>query len=652
MALVGAINISMSADATKLNASLAAARVSLSGFAAAATKSLGAAFGRTDLGAGFSNIGAGISIAASMVKANAGIIASNIKGMQGLGSIFKGTDVAMLGGPLGLVSKGLGTIAVSAGQAGYALSQMAGTGLKVAFTGFRSTLTAVTDLGKKLAILGAGGGAALYKILKSGSDVTESLNKVQLMFGEQTPMIVGYADKMSKAYGATRGELLDAAGSIAGIFKDFKPDQAAQMSKSLLQIGIDAESAFNVPIKDVLGDVKSGLAGQMEPLTKYGIFLYEANVKAKAFAMGIARVGEELTGQQKIQARYALIQEGFAKAEGDRARTSTEVAARLREVGGRLTGLAEKVGGALAPAAKSLLGEMAVGLTALQQTWEANQSAITAYFTSLIGGMDSGGQSIGLFQAAVGSIADAWQSVSVAFSSVQVSVTGGIIDMIKAFDKLGGTIGSIVQYLSPAAGAFSSVFNKEALAGLENLRAEQQKTLEGKRAAEPFSKSVNAAFATARKETQRLQDELAIGGMTPTALGALVSGGAIGQAGAKLSATAPIAAKPFTEQERIQAGGFLAGGLGNIAGGIKPHKPVGEFKFASAAEAGSSEAVNTILRSKYGMGAAKPDTGIKSVAKNTTEANGHLARISAGIDKLAMYGQGGSLAPYEILTDI
>ena len=45
---------------------------------------------------------------------------------------------------------------------------------------------------------------------------------------------------------------------------------------------------------------------------------------------------------------------------------------------------ARDIGGALAPAAKSVLGEMAVGLTALQQTLEANKEAVSAYFTSLI----------------------------------------------------------------------------------------------------------------------------------------------------------------------------------------------------------------------------------------------------------------------------
>jgi hypothetical protein len=422
------------------------------------------------------------------------------------------------------------------------------------------------------------------------------------------------------------------------------------MSKALLKIGIDAESAFNVPIEGVLADVKSGLAGQMEPLTKYGIFLYEANVKAKAFAMGIAQVGQELTTQQKIQARYALIQEGFAKAEGDRARTSTEVAARLREIGGRVSRLAEDMGAALAPAAKSILGDMAVGLTALQMYWKENQAAVTAYFEGMINGYDSAGQPIGAFQYAISRIADHWQNVSIAFSTMQVQVTGGIIEMIKALDSMGGTVGKLVQYLSPAAGAFSDVFGKEAVGDLEKLKAAQEATLASKKAARPFSEGVHEAFALARKETQKMQDQLAIGGMTPTVLGALVSGGAIGQAGAKLAATAPIAAKPFTEQERIQAGGFLAGGLGNIAGGVKPSKAAGEFKFASAAEAGSSEAVNTILRSKYGMGAAKPDTGIKSVAKNTTEANGHLSRISSAMDKLDLVAATSSHS--RVLADI
>lgn len=343
-----------------------------------------------------------------------------------------------------------------------------------------------------------------------------------------------------------------------------------------------------------------------------------------------------------------LIQEGFAKAEGDRARTSTEVAARFREIGGRVKSLAESLGAALAPAAKAVLGDMAVGLTALQIAWKENQTAITAYFTNLFGGAKSGDESIGILQMGIASLADAWQSVSIAFSKVQVSVTGGIIDMIKSFDKLGGTIGSIIQYLSPAAGAFSSIFNKEALAGLEALQAEQKKTLAGKKEAEPFSKGINAAFAKARTETKKIQDELLIGGMTSAALGGGLTGGGLAQIAAKQAASAPIA-KMFSDQDKLGIANLMAGGLGSIAGGIKPRKSTGEFKFATAAAAGSAEAANTILRSKYGEGKATPEMAAKATAKNTATANTHLARIASGMDKLILYG---NLQPYEVVGDL
>ena len=67
-------------------------------------------------------------------------------------------------------------------------------------------------------------------------------------------------------------------------------------------------------------------------------------MKAKALALGLAKPGKELTNQAKIMARYALIQEGLAKAQGDLERTGGGFANQWRQFTGQLQNMAATIG--------------------------------------------------------------------------------------------------------------------------------------------------------------------------------------------------------------------------------------------------------------------------------------------------------------------
>ena len=64
---------------------------------------------------------------------------------------------------------------------------------------------------------------------------------------------------------------------------------------------------MNLDVNQAAELFQSGLAGETEPLRKFGIDLSAAAVEASAYANGIAKAGKPLTEQQKVQARYALL---------------------------------------------------------------------------------------------------------------------------------------------------------------------------------------------------------------------------------------------------------------------------------------------------------------------------------------------------------
>src|SRR3546814_8984316 len=85
--------------------------------------------------------------------------------------------------------------------------------------------------------------------------------------------------------------------------------KAAEMSQIFAQLAQDLGSFYNVDTETAIQKLRSGLSGESEPLRDFGVFLTEANVKAKALEIGLTGVGEELTEQEKILARNQLVLE-------------------------------------------------------------------------------------------------------------------------------------------------------------------------------------------------------------------------------------------------------------------------------------------------------------------------------------------------------
>lgn len=198
------------------------------------------------------------------------------------------------------------------GAAGKSLSKMGSLG-KSAMSGLGraakvGTVAAVTGL----AVLGT-------KAVTTASDVGESVNKTNVIFGEASKGVQAWADTTGTSLGIAKGEALDAAAGMGGLFKAAgKTDAgAAKLGMSMTELAADTGSFFNATTPEVLEAFQSGLSGETEPLRKFGVFLNEAKVQAEGLRMGLVKGKEEMTDEQKILARQAIIMRETAKAHGD-----------------------------------------------------------------------------------------------------------------------------------------------------------------------------------------------------------------------------------------------------------------------------------------------------------------------------------------------
>lgn len=170
------------------------------------------------------------------------------------------------------------------------------------------------------------------KAISAGSDLTESMNKVEVVFGDAADSVLAWSTTTDTAMGQSQQQALEAAGTFGNLFDSLGLGDvaAAEMSMSLVGLASDLASFNNIDPTVALEKLRSGLVGEVEPLRVLGINLLQSSVQAKAMEMGLAGVASELTQADMLQARYALILEQSANAQGDFARTSDGLANSTR----------------------------------------------------------------------------------------------------------------------------------------------------------------------------------------------------------------------------------------------------------------------------------------------------------------------------------
>lgn len=187
--------------------------------------------------------------------------------------------------------------------------------------------------------------------IDAASDLDESMNKVDVVFGDSAAAVQKFAKSSAKSLGQSRVQALAATGTFGNLFRSLKltEKQSANMSTSLVGLASDMASFNNVDPQEALDALRAGLVGETEPLKRFGVNMNEATLKAKAMALGLADGKKPLDANVKAQAAYALILEQTSLAQGDFARTSTGLANSQRIAAARFEDTKARIGKAFLP---------------------------------------------------------------------------------------------------------------------------------------------------------------------------------------------------------------------------------------------------------------------------------------------------------------
>jgi len=320
----------------------------------------------------------------------------------------------------------------------------------------------VTDFGKgmttyvTLPIIGAGIAAT-----KFASDLSETKNKVNVVFGSMSDDVMKWSETSDRAMGLSQQKALDAAGTFGamGDSAGLNAQENLKWSQSLVQLGSDWSSFYNLNPVDSLNAIQSAVAGQYEPLRRMGIVINQASLEEKALRMGLMEQGGVLSDAARYQALYALMVEKSSAAQGDFARTADGAANQMRIVRAQFENAAATIGTQLLPYATQLLGWVSQAITWFQALTPEQQKWLIIILASAA--------AIGPLLIVIGSL---------------VTAIGAIIPVITA------VIGALTPFLVPIL-AIIAVLALLYLAWTNNWFGIQEKT----RAAIEWVKGIIAA---------------------------------------------------------------------------------------------------------------------------------------------------------------
>lgn len=315
-------------------------------------------------------------------------------------------------------------------------------GLKRVSAKLKTWGAGISSIGARVTALGAGLSAPFVGAIKAASDMEETMNKFNVVFGDSSKAVKGWSDQFAGSVGRSKKQIADFMAGSQDLFVPlgFAADSALDLSKQVTALAVDLASFNNMSDDDTLRDLHAALTGSGEVMKKYGVIVSEAAVKQELLNQSIDP--KTASDQQKVQARLNIIMRGTTAAQGDAIRSAGSFANQMKALKGTLADTAVAIGTALLPVVTPLVTKTAeiVGMIA---NWAAENQKIIKTVAMVAAGVAAAGAAI----FGLGTIL-----------AVAGTALGGIISAITAVGSVIGAVlspvGLLVAAVVGGTGAF------------------------------------------------------------------------------------------------------------------------------------------------------------------------------------------------------
>lgn len=199
--------------------------------------------------------------------------------------------------------------------------------------------------------------------IQAASDLEEVQNVVDVTFGAGASQIDAWAKTAQSQFGLTETQAKRFTSTLGAMMKSagLAGPEIVGMSEDLAGLAADMASFYNLDFDTAFQKIRSGIAGETEPLRTLGINMSVANLEAFALTQGITKAFDKMSQGEQTMLRYQYLMQATADAQGDFARTSDGYANSLRQFETNVESLKTNLGQVLLP----VVSEVVAGLNGL-----------------------------------------------------------------------------------------------------------------------------------------------------------------------------------------------------------------------------------------------------------------------------------------------
>lgn len=255
-------------------------------------------------------------------------------------------------------------------------------------------------------------GAIGYCVDQSNKYI-ENMNLAETSLGAYSEQAERYANAIQSTLGINAGQFLSNQGTFMTMASGMgvATDNAYKMSKGLTQLSYDIASFFNISDDEAFQKVKSGLAGEIEPLRALGYDLTNARLQQEAYSIGITESVSNMTQAEKAMLRYKAIMSQVSWSQGDLAKTASSPANQIRILKSQLLTAAQSIGNVFLPMLQSII-PVAVAVVKAVATLANMLAEITGGTKIATAGFGDGGDVTSALQGTSDAADDASDSLS------------------------------------------------------------------------------------------------------------------------------------------------------------------------------------------------------------------------------------------------
>ena len=288
-------------------------------------------------------------------------------------------------------------------------------------------------------------GSNIYNFVGKASESIQSMKQFSLVMGESATTIedslVGINDvvqtgiesidtfisKAEDLFGLDPKGLQDALVNFKSLATTFGIDSksATIMSQNLTQLAADMSSFKGISFDQALQKIKSGFAGEIEPMRAVGVALDKATLQETAYKLGIDQRVDSMTRAQKTELLYYQIMTATTEMQGNLAKNLNSPTTALRQIQTEFAKLGRAIGSIFIPALMNILPY----IRALTELASEAAQALASMF----------GFKLGDYVSSVGSAGSTLGTVSDGITDIGDSASGAAKElnkMLMPFDEL------------------------------------------------------------------------------------------------------------------------------------------------------------------------------------------------------------------------